>query len=354
MSRSASSQAAPQPAAARTVTVLGDGSFGTALSLQLAKNDCEVRLWSAFAEQSAAIARDRENKRYLPGIHLPGNVHPVPDPIEATADAELVVSVVPTQHLRSVAERFEPALSEHVPLVSASKGLEIETFHRPSEILLEVLGARPIAVLTGPSHAEEVARGLPASVVAASEDAQLAALVQATFNGETFRVYTSTDRTGAELGGALKNVIALAAGISDGLGLGDNAKAALLTRGMVEMARYGVREGARAETFFGLAGVGDLVTTCCSKHSRNRAVGERIGRGATLAEVLEEMDMVAEGVWTTRALFGPESEARAVSLPIAEQVYAVLFDERDPREAVTALMQRAASSEMQGLGEGLD
>jgi glycerol-3-phosphate dehydrogenase (NAD(P)+) len=251
-----------------------------------------------------------------------------------------------------VAERFEPVLSDHLPLVSATKGLEIETFQRPSEILLEVLGERPSAVLTGPSHAEEVARGLPASVVAASGDPELAGLVQRAFNSESFRVYTSDDPVGAELGGALKNVIAIAAGISDGLGLGDNAKAALMTRGMVELARYGVREGARPETFFGLAGMGDLIATCCSLHSRNRAVGEKIGRGTTLKQILDEMDMVAEGVWTTRALFGPESEARAVSLPIAEQVYAVLFEERDPREAVTALMQREAVAEMHGLGEG--
>lgn len=332
------------------VAVLGDGSFGTALSIRLAENGHNVRLWSAFAEMSEKLRADRENKRYLPGVKFPSGIAAVADPIQATRGVDLAVSVVPTQHLRSVAERFENALPETVSLVSATKGLEIETFQRPSEILLEVLGQRSIGVLTGPSHAEEVALGKPSSVVAASEDEQLAELVQQAFNSKAFRVYTSTDRKGAELAGALKNVIALAAGISDGLELGDNAKAALLTRGMVELARYGAHAGARPETFFGLAGFGDLVTTCCSAHSRNRSVGERLGRGQTLAQILDEMDMVAEGVWTTQALFGPESEARGFSMPIAEQVNAILFEGRDPREAVTHLMQREAASELEGFG----
>jgi glycerol-3-phosphate dehydrogenase (NAD(P)+) len=206
-------------------------------------------------------------------------------------------------------------------------------------------------VLSGPSHAEEVARHLPASVVAASEDAELAVRVQDAFTSDSFRVYAHDDPIGAELGGALKNVVAIAAGISDGLELGDNAKAALLTRGMMEMARFGRWRGARAETFFGLAGFGDLVTTCCSRHSRNRSVGERIGRGETLEAVLRDMKMVAEGVWTTKALFGPESEGRDVELPIAEQVHAVLFEGKSPRTAVADLMRRAPSRELEGIVE---
>jgi glycerol-3-phosphate dehydrogenase (NAD(P)+) len=206
-----------------------------------------------------------------------------------------------------------------------------------------------VCVLTGPSHAEEVARGKPASLVAACEDQDLARRTQSAFAGEALRIYTHTDPVGAELAGALKNVIAVAAGISDGLDLGDNAKSALVTRGVVEMARFGVARGGRAETFFGLAGIGDLVTTCFSKHSRNRAVGEAVGRGESLEAVLGRMKMVAEGVWTTQALFGPESDLGDLSLPIAEQVHAVLFDRKDPRTAVQDLMTREPADEMRGL-----
>ena len=294
------------------------------------------------------MSESRENKRFLPGIAFPEGLRVEADPFAAAEACELVVSVVPTQYLRGVAERFEDALGGNDPIVSASKGLEIETFRRPTEILVEVLGARPICVLTGPSHAEEVGRGLPASIGAYSDDAGLATFVQEVFNSDTLRVYTHDDPIGAELGAALKNVIALAAGICDGLDLGDNAKAALLTRGMAEMARFGISRGARVETFFGLAGVGDLITTCCSKHSRNRRVGEAIGRGKTLEQVLGDMSMVAEGVWTTKALFGPETGIGDLTLPIAEQVHAVLFEGQPPRQAVLALMSREPTGEMAG------
>lgn len=337
----------------RKVVVLGDGGWGTTLALLLVRNGIPTTLWSAFPEHSEELRRTRENRRYLPGPRLPDELQLSADPFAASKGADLAVSVVPTQFLRKVAESFEDALPGDVPVVSATKGIEIETFHTPSEILAEVLGERPIAVLLGPSHAEEVAAGLPASVVAASGDEALARRVQATFSSDTFRVYTHSDAKGAELAGALKNVIAIAAGIADGLGLGDNAKAALLTRGIVEMARFGMAHGARAETFFGLAGIGDLATTCYSRHSRNRSVGEKIGRGQTLEQVLSEMRMVAEGVWTTRALFGPESEARGISMPIAEQVHEVLFEGKDPREAVTELMRREPAGEMDGLADAL-
>jgi glycerol-3-phosphate dehydrogenase (NAD(P)+) len=326
--------------------VIGDGSWGTTLALLLARGGVATTLWSRDPERSRLLATTRRNERYLPGIELPGEMRHTADPASAAEGADLVVSVVPTQFLRQVAQRFEEFLPSHVPVVSATKGLEIETFRRPTEILTEVLGERPTGVLTGPSHAEEVARGLPASVVCASRDGGLAGAVQEAFSGETFRVYTSPDPVGAELAGALKNVIALAAGISDGLELGDNAKAALLTRGMVEMARFGEGHGGKAETFFGLAGFGDLVTTCCSKHSRNRAVGEALGRGETLAGILERMQMVAEGVWTTKALFGPEADLGGLALPIAEQVHAILFEEKDPRAAVLDLMRRELTTEM--------
>lgn len=332
------------------VVVIGDGGWGTTLALLLHRRGIEVTLWSAFPEHVEELRSQRENRRYLPGVTLPERFHVTADPFEAARGAELALSVVPTQYLRKVAETFEDALEGKVPVVSATKGIEIETFRTPSEILGEVLGRRAMAVLSGPSHAEEVAQGLPASVVAASHDEGLARRVQATLSSETFRVYTHRDPKGAELGGALKNVIAIAAGISDGLALGDNAKAALLTRGIVEIARFGQAHGARTETFFGLAGLGDLATTCYSRHSRNRHVGEDLGRGRKLEAILAEMQMVAEGVWTTRALFGPESEARGIPMPIAEQVHAVLFEGQDPKKAVSELMGREPAGEMDGLG----
>ena len=335
----------------RKALVMGDGSWGTTLAMVLARNGIETTLWSAFPEHVKELEQRRENERFLPGVTLPERLRYSADPHSAAEHVDVVISVVPTQFLRSVAQRFEDALPGQLPIVSATKGLEIETFQRPSEILRSVLGERPMAVLTGPSHAEEVARGLPASVVCASANEDLAAAVQRAFSCESFRVYTSPDPVGAELAAALKNVIALAAGISDGLELGDNAKAALLTRGMMEMARFGGLRGGQQETFFGLAGVGDLVTTCCSQHSRNRAVGEAIGRGETLEQILQRMSMVAEGVWTTKALFGPESDLGGAALPIAEQVHAILFENKDPREAVLDLMRRELTAEMDGLGK---
>jgi len=336
----------PLEGSSKRTVVIGDGAWGTALALSLVKQGVETVLWSAFPAHSEELRRTGENRRFLPGVPLAREIELSADPFTACEGVDLALSVVPAQFLRGVIERFEDALPGQVPVVSATKGLEMETLKRPTEILADVLGERPICVLTGPSHAEEVARGLPASVVVASSDQELARSVQATLTSSTFRVYTGDDPVGAELGGALKNVIALAAGISDGLELGDNAKAALLTRGMMEMARFGMLHGAKASTFFGLAGIGDLVTTCCSRHSRNRAVGEAIGRGERLPAILERMHAVAEGVWTTKALFGPEAELGGIEMPIAAEVHAVLFEGKDPREAVLDLMRREPVSEM--------
>lgn len=330
--------------------VIGDGSWGTAIALLLCRNGIRTTLWSAFPEQSEDLQATRENARFLPGVPLPDLMEFSADPHSATAGVDLAISVVPTQYLRGVAERFEDALPGTVPLASATKGIEIETFQTPTQILSQVLGDRDICVLTGPSHAEEVARGKPASIVAACKDEAIAATFQRALSSEAFRVYTHGDPLGAELAAALKNVIALAAGISDGLELGDNAKAALLTRGMIEMARFGRKHGAEPATFFGLAGFGDLVTTCCSKHSRNRSVGEAIGRGETLEQILARMSMVAEGVWTTKALFGPESELGELEMPIAAEVHAVLFEGKNPSRAVRDLMSRELSEEMGSLG----
>ena len=253
--------------------VIGDGGWGTTIALLLARNGIATTMWSAFPEHVGDLEERRENHRYLPGVELPDNLSFTADPFQAGHGAEIVFSVVPTQFLRSVVEKFEDAIAGDLPIVTATKGIEIETFRTPSEILGELLGKRRLAVLSGPSHAEEVARGLPASVVAASTDKKFATHVQSLLSGDRFRVYTHGDPKGAELGGALKNVIAIAAGICEGLELGDNAKAALVTRGIVEAARFGQAHGGKPATFFGLAGIGDLATTCYSKHSRNRFVG---------------------------------------------------------------------------------
>lgn len=337
---------------AQKAVVIGAGSWGTALALVLLRNGVETTLWCTDPARRDVLERARENVRYLPGVPLPPELKLSADPHSAAEGADLAVSAVPTQFVGQVNARFEDALPGSAVVVSASKGLEIETFRTPSEVLRRVLGERPVCVLTGPSHAEEVARGLPASLVAGCADSACARFVQESFNSDSFRVYTCEDARGAELAGALKNVIALAAGISDGLELGDNAKSALMTRGLAEMARYGRTRGAKVETFFGLAGIGDLITTCTSRHSRNRRVGEAIGRGKKLQQVLSELGMVAEGVWTTKALFGPESGDESVVMPIAEQVHAVLFENKDPRTAVTDLMRREPTVEMHGVFDG--
>ena len=325
------------------VGVIGDGGWGTALALVLCRNGHAVRLWGAFPEVLAETRRARENCKFLPGVSLPADLELTADPAECSAGAELLFSAVPTPYLRSVTDRFRAHLSRDVPLVSATKGLEEGTLARPTEILEGSLGpGRRLVALSGPSHAEEVGRGLPTTVVAAGREAADACLVQRALGNERFRVYTSEDSIGVELGGALKNVVALAAGICDGLAIGDNAKAALLTRGMVEMARYGATRGARRETFSGLSGMGDLIVTCYSRHSRNRAVGERLARGETLEAILASTPMVPEGVFTTRALGRGRTP---VEMPVTRQVYAVLFEGKDPRRAVTDLMTRDPRAE---------
>ena len=276
--------------------VLGDGAWGTAVALLLAQNPTHrVVLWSARAANARLLRERRENVTFLPGVPIPPAVELTADIREAAAGAELWISAVPTVYLRATLQPVASALRGDCPVLSLSKGLENETFRRPSEILCEVLGNRPTAALSGPSHAEEVSRGLPTSVVVASADLDLARWVQERFSTDRFRVYTNLDLVGVELAGAFKNVIGIAAGISDGLSFGDNTKAALLTRGLAEMARFGVALGAEHETFFGLAGIGDIITTCVSRHGRNRAVGERLGRGEKLADILSSMSHGGRG-----------------------------------------------------------
>jgi len=279
------------------------------------------------------------NERHLPGIKVPESVRITADGALAAGDADLIVAAVPTSYLRVTLARLAHELPPLVPVLSVVKGIECETFARPTQVIEEALGHRPIAVLSGPSHAEELARGLPASVVVSGTNEPLVNQVRDLLSHDAFRVYTSTDALGVELAGALKNILGIAAGICDGLGFGDNAKAALLTRGLVEIARLAVDLGARHETFYGLAGVGDVVTTCYSPFGRNRSVGERIGRGETLERVLGEMVNVAEGVPTTRSVH-PLAVRRGVEMPITAELYQILFEGKPPRSAVVDLMVR--------------
>ncbi len=326
-------------------TVLGSGAWGTTVAMLLAKKPGQrVCLWSYRPELTRQLRDTRENARLLPGVRIPEDIDFEDDFHAATDGAALWIAAIPTVYLRETLKKSGPRLRAETPVLSLCKGVENQTFQRPSQILREVLGAERVAVLSGPSHAEEVARGLPASVVAASADAELAAWVQGCLTSERFRVYTNADIVGVEYAGALKNVIAIAAGIGDGLKMGDNAKAALLTRGLVEMVRFGDKHGADEKTFHGLAGMGDLITTCMSKHGRNRRVGERLALGETLADILASTEMVAEGVYTTRSVY-EESQKSGIDMPIVEQVYRVLYEGKSPRSAVEDLMQRMPVAE---------
>lgn len=325
--------------------VLGAGSWGTTLAVLLAEAGHEVSLWGHDPGHLEAIAAVGENRKFLPGIALPDRIKVRPE-LEAALDgAEFGWFVVPSQAVREVARRI-PGGKRATTWISASKGLELGSLARMSEILVETLGDSAPVVVTGPSHAEEVSRGIPTSVVAASRDAAKAKAVQALCATDRFRVYTNDDVAGCEYGAALKNVIAIAAGVCDGIGFGDNTKGALLTRGLAEIARLGVALGGRRETFFGLAGLGDLIATGMSRHSRNRRVGEELGRGRSLDEVLAGMVMIAEGVNTARAA-RDLGAAHGVDLPITEQVCALLFEGRRPGDAMRALMARDLKAELE-------
>jgi glycerol-3-phosphate dehydrogenase (NAD(P)+) len=327
------------------VAVIGCGGWGTALSLLLDGNGHSAALWGVEPACVEQMRVTRRNPRYLPGISIPESVRLCTDLAACLRGAGVVVMATPTLYLRGVCERAAPLLEPGQLLVNVAKGLEEGTHLLGSQVVEDVCGRQVgLAGLYGPSHAEEVARGLPTTVVATSRRPELARRVQALFMGPTFRVYTNTDPVGVELGAALKNVVAIAAGLCDGLGFGDNAKAALLTRGLAEITRLGVAMGARAETFAGLTGLGDLITTCVSPYGRNRAVGMRIARGETLEEVVRSMDQVAEGVRTTLSACAL-AERCNVEMPITRAVYAVLFDGKDPLEAGRELMERAPRPE---------
>lgn len=333
---------------AGSVVILGSGSWGMALANLLAQGPVTVKLWPPLREEYEQLVRTRQNPAFLPGVTLDPRIDIVPEPLLEGDDLHVLV-VVPSHALRSVVSRvrFPPAPCEHSTVICATKGLEEGRLLRMSQVLQEVVPEAwrgRVVALSGPSHAEEVARGIPTAVVAASPDEHVAACAQSLVARERFRVYVSDDLIGVEIGGALKNVIALAAGISDGLGYGDNSKGALLTRGMVEIARLGIAMGARERTFAGLTGMGDLITTCISAHSRNRYVGEQIGRGRRLDDILAGMRMVAEGVRTTKAAYAL-AEAHGVVMPITTQVHRILFEGLAPEQAMTELMLRDPKTE---------
>jgi glycerol-3-phosphate dehydrogenase (NAD(P)+) len=327
------------------IACIGAGSWGTTLSVYLANQGHNVRLWAHDSSQRQALRTGRRNRRYLPDVEIPDRVQIIDDVREVAGAASIVVAT-PTQFIRSTLEPLVGTDLGNTVVINTSKGIERGTVFRVSEILTDVTGVQEqqIVSLSGPSHAEEVSRSDPAALVAASPSLDSAEFAQDLFNSDTLRIYSSDDIIGVELGGALKNVIALCAGIVDGLQFGDNTKAALITRGLAEISRLGIALGARPETFSGLSGLGDLIVTCTSRHSRNRYVGEQIGKGRRLADIVAEMDMVAEGVTTTESARELASR-NGVEMPITEQVYQVLFEGKGTRAGIDDLMNRETKRE---------
>ena len=327
------------------IAMIGDGAMATVSSILLTAKGYHVTMWGYFEEHVQEMVQDLENRRFLPGVKIPPAVRLTANDGAVFDKADLIVSAIPCQYMRSVWTRLKPHTPAGVPVVSVTKGIENDTLLRPTQIVADVLGGgRSVAALSGPSIAAELARCLPATVVASSADEELARTVQAVFTTNWFRVYTNTDLVGVELAGATKNVIALAAGAVDGLGAGDNAKSALLARGLVEITRLGVALGAQRETFFGLAGLGDLVTTCISPFGRNRTAGERIGRGEKVADVLGSIESVVEGVPTAKSVMQLADRAK-IEMPITRSVYQILFEDKDVIEAIGELMSRTPKPE---------
>lgn len=332
------------------IAVLGAGSWGIASSVLLSSNGHQVTLWEFDHLEMTKLSQEREHKQKLPGIIIPKEIKITDDLTSATLGAEMLALALPSHTVREVAKKLAELNLADPVIVNLAKGIENDTLCRMSEILKEELPSNlhdKIVTLSGPSHAEEVSKKIPTTVVVAGFQEEIAKKIQQTFMNPYFRVYTNSDIIGVELGGSLKNVIAIASGICDGMGLGDNSRGALITRGLAEIVRLGEQLGAKRETFAGLSGLGDLVTTCISKYSRNRFVGEQIGKGRTLDQVLKEMTMVAEGVKTTESAY-QLSVRHKVEMPITEQVYKVLFENKQPQRAIAELMTRDPKSEIWG------
>ena len=325
------------------IFVIGDGGWGTANALLLNGYGHETWVWGAFPDYTAEMREKRENFRFLAGVELPANLNLTNDRQQA-ADADIVVLAPPSKYFASVLEGFKGIVKEGQLVVSLTKGLCEKTCRRMTELAEEILGVRDVVALAGPTHAEEVSRGIPTAIVAACADEAKAKRVQEVWSGPTFRVYTSGDPAGVEIGGCVKNVLAIAVGCSDGMGFGDNTRAAIMTRGLVEMKRFVLAYGGKPETMSGLAGVGDLIVTCTSVHSRNHSVGERLGKGEKIADILGSMQMVAEGVWNSKVVH-ELARKLGVEMPICDLVYALCYEGFDAKKAVGAMMTRELKSE---------
>jgi glycerol-3-phosphate dehydrogenase (NAD(P)+) len=326
------------------ISIIGDGGWGTTLAIILSKKGYVVTLWGAFSDYVKILRAKRINTKFLPGIRIPSGINITTSLDEAIDNQQLVVLAVPSQYMRSIVSRLAVYKRTDRIFVSVTKGIENKTLLRMSELIYELLGDVRLSVLSGPTIAHEAAEGTPTTIVASSRDMSLAKEVQAVFMTDKFRVYTNNDVVGVELGGSLKNIIAIAAGISDALSFGTNTKAALLTRGLVEMARLGQALGAKGETFYGLSGLGDLATTCISPFSRNRRFGEAIGKGKVLKDALKMSEMVVEGVATTESAH-ELSKKRGIEMPITAEIYKVLYEKKNPRTAVHDLMTRSPKEE---------
>ena len=326
------------------ITVIGDGGWGTANAMLLAGYGHDVTLWGAVPEYIEEMRRTRRNEKFLKGVTLPVNLNLESDRAKAVAGAEVVVLAPPSKYFTSVVEGFKGLITEKMLVVSITKGLCEKTNRRMTDLGSEILGTGPIVALAGPTHAEEVSRGIPTAIVAACTDADKAKKVQEIWSGPKFRVYTSPDPVGVEIGGAVKNVLAISVGCSDGMGFGDNTRAALITRGLVEMKRFVLAYGGQEETLNGLAGIGDLIVTCTSVHSRNHSVGERLGKGEKIEEILGSMQMVAEGVWNSKVVH-EIAKKLGVEMPICEMVYAICYKGLSARDAAKKVMERPLTSE---------
>lgn len=326
------------------ISVIGSGSWGTAIAVMLAKKGYDIKLWSWIQEETDRLRCDRENKEFLPGIAFPENIYCTHDAKECCEGADLIITAAPSPATRTTAKTLAEYVLPGQKMLNISKGLESGSLKRLSEVYKEEIPQADISVMSGPSHAEEVSKELPTTNVVASENTETAKFIQDILMGESFRIYTSTDIIGVELGGALKNVIALCAGITDGLGYGDNTKAALMTRGLAEIARLGMAMGANPVTFMGLSGVGDLIVTCTSMHSRNRRAGILLGEGHSLDETLKKVHMVVEGVNTATAAY-ELAKRYDVEMPIVEQAYGILYEGKNARDAVLDLMTREKKGE---------
>ena len=325
------------------ISVIGSGSWGTAISVTLANNGNKVLLWSRKPETTDMLISTRKNSRYLPDVCIPENISFTSDMSEC-ADADIIVIATPSHTVRSISQKLAPFVKDGQIIVSISKGFDEENYDRLSQVIKSEIPNATVASMSGPSHAEEVCKNLPTTNVVACEDIKIAQYIQSVFNSTSFRVYASDDIIGVELGGSLKNVIALCAGISDGLGYGDNTKAALMTRGMAEIVRLGMAMGAKYETFTGLSGIGDLIVTCTSMHSRNRRAGILIGQGKSVEQAQDEVGMVVEGIKTAKAVH-KLSKKYNVEMPISEQAYMVLFEGYPVKYCVSNLMSREAKNE---------